>query len=169
MRTMTRAKSKLPKFTGELAKPIKQQRLTVLASQEEREAAIANVFMQRTEKIGDLLRFYGLSREKWGQATPGELFNVIFKMGCDFIPGFQTDNGVGRPSKHDAESQRGLLTLIDFIRKRGLAGSDLKACEVWADCEGHKGSALAKRVKTLANLVSRARASKARQAARAIN
>jgi hypothetical protein len=120
---MARAKSKLSKFTGSLAKPIKRPRLNPLASQEERDASFKDVFTQRFVKIGELMRFYGLSREKWGEAGTGELIAVILGMACDFVPGFQLDR-VGRPPKHDVTSQHQLLLIIDVILAIGLADSD---------------------------------------------
>lgn len=185
---MPRKASKLPKFTGSLAKPIKRPPARILIDgrlmtkeelSEETNKEINAISGQRLEKMKDLLRFYGWKSEgPLHEVTAGVLFFVLYRMACDFVPGFQvTDKGggAGRPKKHDADSLKTLLMFIDVIktvhsREYGRPVTDLEACEFFAESQdrslvgARNASARMAATKTLANLVSQGRASAKRKA-----
>jgi hypothetical protein len=188
---MPRKIIKGPKFIGALAKRIKMPPARVLTdgrlmTDEELQAdtrrAVMMIFEQRMDKMHDLLCFYGWKPQgrKFGEAKPGELIVALFRMACDFVPGFQvTENGgtTGRPAKHDAESLKTLITIIDHAikpllsKKYGRPATDLEACELWAECSDSalagaaNASARKKAAKTATTLLSHARASEKRKAA----
>jgi hypothetical protein len=165
---MAQKKPKLPKFTGTLANRIKERRLDLSATQEERSAATFSIFQQRLEKLDDLLRFYGWKGgEKWGQATVGDMILVILRMAEDFVPGFQTFLA-GRPK--EKLTPETLRLLVETAKRIGVATTDEQACGLIAEsiepdlASPRRGSERAKRAKTLANRVAKARASKRRKA-----
>lgn len=172
---------KIPKFTGALAEPIKMGRLSLLKmTAEEQRAAIAKIntdlLARRIDKLPALLRHYGWKGGKLGEVSAGQLLGFIARLACDFIPGFQTVDEAartkGRPRKHDSESLEALLHMIDIIKKLGLATTDQEACAVHVECSEdppRRRTDREKRARSLANLVSQARASAKRKESKAIH
>jgi hypothetical protein len=191
---MSRKASKIPKFTGQLAEPIKMLRphLVIIEGGEaqtmtdrERQAdtnrVLDDLLTRRLEKLPALLRHYGVKTgEKFGGLGQGTLLFLIVRMACDFIPGFQTVDEaarrIGRPRKHDPEYLKQLITLVDLIKKMGLATTDEEACAIFAETtedpslgSPRRKSAREKRARSLANLLSAARAGAKRKANKALH
>jgi len=157
-------------FTGPLAEPIEAPRPSLAwahDSQELREflqRESLSILLQRLKKLVLLADHYGIAK------TPDALTRfaaLAMSLAIDFVPGFRTDLDAkprrGRAKVHTPQRLASLLAMVEMVKKLGMANTDRDACRFVAtaddpDLGGPRcRTALQRRTRSLAKLVSRAR------------
>ena len=165
---MSRKQLNLPKWSGELARPIDIPSLWGLLNPKPLEERWAEVLKAQEAKLPALAKALGLppaprekSREAWYAAIAIELAAVV-------CPGFQ----VKPPSSNlfHRENIWWWLPFIDKWKRDGRFKSDLEGCtQILKDTQPeldrpHNKAELRQRARTFANLISKERTSRKRRA-----